>query len=79
MHIHIYNRLKAYRRLKKDPKFEKLFTTVSQHQQHADGICEDVTSTFKKIRFHEKRIKLSKIRPLFSDIHKKKLLFIYAK
>lgn len=36
LHIHIYNRLKAYRKLKKDPKFEKLFATLPQHQQHID-------------------------------------------
>uniref|UniRef100_A0A0R3RZ28 FSA_C domain-containing protein n=1 Tax=Elaeophora elaphi TaxID=1147741 RepID=A0A0R3RZ28_9BILA len=32
LRIHIYNRLEAYRKLKKDPKFEKLFT-FSQYQQ----------------------------------------------
>uniref|UniRef100_A0A1I7VW78 Transposase n=1 Tax=Loa loa TaxID=7209 RepID=A0A1I7VW78_LOALO len=37
LRIHIYNRLEAYRKLKKDPKFEKLFTTISQ-QQYTDEI-----------------------------------------
>ncbi|KAM3727455.1 Bridge-like lipid transfer protein family member [Dirofilaria immitis] len=32
LHIHIYNHLKAYRKLKKDAKFEKLFATISQQQ-----------------------------------------------
>uniref|UniRef100_A0A915Q3A2 Bridge-like lipid transfer protein family member 1 N-terminal domain-containing protein n=1 Tax=Setaria digitata TaxID=48799 RepID=A0A915Q3A2_9BILA len=48
LHIHVYNHLKAYRKLKKDAKFEKLFATISQQQQYANEIApsnEDAIST----------------------------------